>query len=125
MRGNMLAQRFGFLPLEVKFQLFKMYCYPMYTSALWSRYKQASLNRLKVAYNNITRRLSYTPPWGSASYMFGMLGVRSFQESIRVHTYSLNQRIASCPNDFIKSLSRSDAAALSVQQENWRKVLFC
>ena len=123
-RGNMLIRRFGFLPIEVKCELFKTYCYPMYTCTLWSTYTQASINRLRVAYNNIMRRLAYVPPWGSASFMFGMLGVRSFQEIIRTHSYSLMQRIDSSPNDFIITLSCSDAALVSAQRRHWTQVLY-
>ena len=122
-RGNMLVRKFGFLSLDVKCDLFKTYCYPIYTCALWSRYNQASINRLKVAYNNIMRRLSHVPPWGSASFMFGMLGVRSFQEIIRTHAYSLMRRIDCSPNSFIVSLLSSDAALFSNQRRNWMQIL--
>ena len=66
-RGNVLIRKFGFLSIETKCELFKSYCYPMYTCALWTNYNQSTINRLKVAYNNIMRRLAYVPPWNSAS----------------------------------------------------------
>ena len=73
-RGNVLVRKFGFLPLAIKCELFRTYCYPMYTSALWSNYRVASIRKLRVAYNNIMRRLAYVAPWESASQMFGSLG---------------------------------------------------
>ena len=123
-RGNVIVRKFGFLSLDVKCELFRTYCYPMYTSALWVKYNQSSLGRLRVAYNNIMRRLAYVPTWESASHMFGTLGVRSFNESIRNSSYSLMKRIELCPNNFIASLSASDSALVSSQRRHWRQVLY-
>ena len=123
-RGNVIIRKFGFLSLEVKCQLFKTYCYPLYTCALWSNYNQGTLNRLKVAYNNIMRRLAHVPPWSSASHMFGSLGVRSFQETLRNCSYSLMRRIDQCPNNFIQVLSSSDASRLSRHRNRWISNLF-
>ena len=122
-RGNILVRKFGFLPLNIKCELFRSFCYPMYTSALWARYSQCTMNRLKVSYNNIMRRLAYVPPWHSASHMFGSLGVRSFMECIRISSYSLRQRVATCSNYFINVISLSDAATLSRQRRHWHNVL--
>ena len=87
-RGNVIIRKFGFLSLEVKCQLFKTYCYILYACALWSNYNRGTLNRLTVSCNNIMRRLANVPPWTcSASHMFGSLGVRSFQETLRNCSY--------------------------------------
>ena len=122
-RGNVIVRKFGFLPNSVKFELFRTYCYPMYTSALWANYTQAVMRQLKVAYNNIMRRLAYVPSWQSASHMFGSLGVRSFGECIRNSSYSLMQRVEQCPNGLIGNLVRSDVAFVSMQRARWHSVL--
>ena len=95
----------------------------MYTSALWANYTQAVMRQLKVAYNNIMRRLAYVPPWQSASHMFGSLGVRSFGESIRNSAYGLMQRVEQCPNDLMRKLVRSDVAFVSIQRTRWHSIL--
>ena len=123
-RGNTIIRKFGILSLDVKCELFKSYCYPLYTCALWADYNQGTLNRLKVAYNNIMRRLAYVPPWSSASHMFGSLGVRSFQETMSNCSYSLMRRIDHCPNEFINVISDSDASMLSKQRNQWISILF-
>ena len=122
-RGNIIVRKFGFLQTSVKCDLFKTYCYPMYTCGLWSNFNQATLKRLKVAYNNIMRRLMYVPPWQSASRMFGTQGVRSFDETIRITSFSLLQRVDQCPNDFIECINGSDAARFSCQRLHWHTVL--
>ena len=68
-RGNLLLHKFRFCSNDVKCLLFKTYCYQMYCCSLWSRYRNYSLNRIKVTYNNIMRRLMSLPPWCSASSM--------------------------------------------------------
>ena len=61
-RGNTLVRKFHFLTLDVKLNLFKSYCYTMYTCSLWSNYRQNSINKLRVAYNSIFRKLVGVPP---------------------------------------------------------------
>ena len=78
-RGNVLIRKFMYCSDEIKCLLFRSFCYQLYTCALWSKYKKASLNRLNVCYNQIMRRLISLPTWHSASAMFATLGVRSFQ----------------------------------------------
>ena len=96
----------------------------MYTSSLWSSYNQSSLNRLKVTYNNIMRRIAHVAPWQSASHMFGSLGVKSFGENLRISSYSVWMRMDSCPNLFMVDICGSDAALWSRQRRHWRTILF-
>ena len=69
-RGNTIARKFGFLNADIKCSLFKSYCYPLYTCSLWSNYKQSSLNRLRVCYKDMMRKLMGVPRWHSASMIF-------------------------------------------------------
>ena len=122
-RGNIIVRKFGFLTTDVKCTLFKSFCYPLYTSSLWSRFNQYCLNKLKVAYNNIMRKLVGLAPWDSASRMFGTLGVRSFYETIRIASYSLMNRISRCPSEVIVLLNNCDASTYSRIRARWNCVL--
>ena len=95
-RGNTITRRFGFLSMDIKKTLFKSYCYPLYTCSLWSKYRQSSLNKLKVAYNSIMRKMVGAPPWNSARTIFVQNNVRSFFENIRSVSYSLMCRVLTC-----------------------------
>ena len=77
-RGNTIVRRFKFLGPEIKCSLFKSYCYCMYTSSLWSNYRQSTLNKLKVCYNDIMRKLMGVPRWHSARTLFVRNNTRSF-----------------------------------------------
>ena len=123
-RGNALVRNSVFLSLDVKCKLFESYCYSLYGAALWSKYNQSTLYRLKVCYNSIMRKLAYVAPWQSARAMFVGLGVRSFEESMRTVTYSLKRRIEESNNPIIVALSNSDTMHRSSQRLIWDNRLF-
>ena len=56
-RGNALISKFKNTKSEVKIQLFKSYCYPLYCASQWSSFKVATIRRLRSGYNAILRRL--------------------------------------------------------------------
>ena len=53
--GNMLKQKFVKSSPIVKVELFRSYLSSFYCSHLWSCYRESTLQRLKVAYNNSFR----------------------------------------------------------------------
>ena len=79
-RGNMLIRKFAACSPDVKCYLFRTYCYSIYGAALWSTYKLSSIDRLRVNYNNILRRMLNIPQWHSASEMFVQHRVNGFHE---------------------------------------------
>ena len=126
----MLTKQFKSLGDEVKIQLFKTYCYPLYCAAMWNNYRAASLRRLRVAYNAIFRRLLGIRLWDpeeeqltSMSAIFVQAGVRSFQELTRYMNYSCMQRVASSENVLIQCLMTSEARIYSHQWTHWRQIL--
>lgn len=123
-RGNTIIRKFGFLSIEVKLSLFKAYCYCLYTCSLWSKYRVSSMNKMRVAYNNIFRKLLRVPQWHSARTLFVNLGVRSFYETIRTTSYSLMQRVICCQNSLIQVLLQSDAFVVSATRKKWYSNLY-
>ena len=119
-RGNTLIRKFHFLSLDVKLSLFKAYCYSMYTCSLWSTYRQSTINKLRVAYNDIFRKLIGVPrEWNIARSLFVNLNTRSFYENIRYASFSLMQRVLSCSNSVVQSLLHSDCFVLSATRATW------
>ena len=123
-RGNTIIRKFSSLDINVKIALFKSYCYPLYTCSLWSRYRVASLNKLKVCYNNVMRQLMGVPRWHSARTLFVQNRVKSFFEILRTITHSLMVRIKNSDNPIIHGLLHSDAYIISSQWERWRVLMF-
>jgi len=81
----------------------------MYACQLWSKYTQASMKRLRAAYNNayrlmhrISRNVSVRPHQVSHC-------ITTFDALLRNNLYRFLQRCASSSNFFIRSLQMSDA----------------
>ena len=123
-RGNILIRKFNFCTEDVKIALFKSFCYPLYTSSLWSRYNASTLYRLKVTYNNVMRRLLGVPQWESARQMFVAHGVRSLDENLRYSSYGMWSRVASSDNEVLVVLHNSDSRVLSAQVLRWQDLLY-
>ena len=68
--GNVLLRKFDLCSSEVKQQLFQSYCANFYCCSLWTSYNKTTYNKVKVAYNNIARRLLGYDYRDSASHMF-------------------------------------------------------
>ena len=74
------------------------------------------MNRLKVTYNKVMRRMMGLPPWcsGSARYR-----VRSFRVVMRIMTYGLLERVENSENMIILSSNDSDASVWSRIRAAW------
>ena len=70
MNANRLNRVFSSCSDEVKKQLFQTYCANMYCAHLWSNHNKATLQKIKVAYNNAFRKLFGLNYRCSASNMF-------------------------------------------------------
>ena len=79
----MLIRKFGNCSPDVKVTLFRTYCTPLYTAQLWWNYYGYSMNKLRVAYNDIMRLLLKLPRWHSASQIFANVNVPACQDVIR------------------------------------------
>ena len=92
-QGNTIIRKFKFCNVDAKCCLFKSFCYSLYCCSLWANHSVSSVNKIRVIYNNIMRKLVNVPIYSSASFMFASLGVKSFQELRRSTSFSLMQRV--------------------------------
>ena len=60
-RFNKLLRMFSYCTIDVKMELFRSYCSPLYCCSLWSDYRKASYKKLTVAFNNVHRRMLNLP----------------------------------------------------------------
>ena len=123
-RGNMIARKFKSCSKDIKCLMFKTFCYNIYGAALWSSYSVAVMDRLRINYNNILRRLNNVPPWNSASQLFVSLGLRGFREQRRAWAYGLMQRLMHSPNSLVQRVVNSDARAQSTLWQHWHSLLY-
>ncbi|KAG0728035.1 hypothetical protein GWK47_033299 [Chionoecetes opilio] len=92
--GNTLHRKFSYCSREVKIELFRSHCYSIYCNSLWSRFKVATLNCLKVCHNDILKRLLGLPRWCSSSLAFAKNGVNNLDVIHRHSVFSLNESVA-------------------------------
>ena len=123
-RGNMVIRKMKSCSEEIKCLMFKTFCYAIYGAGLWSTYNIATLNRLRVNYNNILRRLMNVPPWSSASELFVRKGLRGFAEQRRAMAFNLMQRVMRSNNSIVQRVVHSDAQAHSPLWRQWRNLLY-
>ena len=120
----MLLIIFGSCSVAVKRQLFMAYCGSFYTSNLWCNYTQQQINKLKVAYNNIFRKLMYYDRYCSASDMFVTNRVSNYVTCIRRTIYSFRERIYNSENVIISSIVKSTEWGKSPLLIRWNTYLY-
>ena len=101
--GNMLVRKFSFCNELVKISLFKTYCYNLYCSALWSKYKAGTWRKIKVCHNDVFRNLLGVPRFHSASSLFVNKNVYNLDMLIRKNIFSLKCRIVSKCKYYLRS----------------------
>ena len=119
----MLVRKYKSCSIDVKCALFRAFCYSVYGMSLWNHTKVSTLNRLRVNYNNILRRLVNVPPWSSASQMLVSLWMKGFHELRRMCCYSLKTRILRTNNFVVQCVTNSDARSVSPLWQHWDTLL--
>jgi hypothetical protein len=86
-RGNVLIQKFKQCSDQVKLKLFQSYCSTFYMSHLWCNNKRKTQQSLKVAYNNIFRKLMGIKSGTSISGVYVHNNVHGFSSLLRRFAY--------------------------------------
>ncbi len=103
-QGNTLIRKFHMCTANVKVELFRTFCTPLYTAQIWWNYRLYSIRILNVAYNNIMKLLLCLPTYHSASQLFANIGVPAFQAVLRNLVFKFNTRIDKSDNVIIQEL---------------------
>ena len=126
-QANMLVRKFHWCSEDVKLNLFRTYCTPLYTAPLWVKYKKASFHKLKVAYNDCLRILLKKPRWTSASELFCSVRISSFEALLRNLMYKFICRLNASQNHVVQLLTDPKQSAVrysSPSWQHWYKSLF-
>ena len=106
-KSNGLLRLFHHSSTDVKLALFRSYCACFYCPFLWTHYKKSTHSKLRVAFNNVYRRILKLPPRSSASTMYAINNIDSFVVLIRERIFSLTERLNNCENTIIKCINNS------------------
>ena len=122
-RAHMLKNRFKMCTEYIKVLLFKLFCCNIYCAGMWCNYKQLSLSRMRIAYNNAFRILMKLPKNCSAIEMFVNRRINTFHAIIRNQMYSLMFRISESKNSFVNAIYESDICLRSCLFHTWEEAL--
>ncbi len=129
-QGNMLIRKFNIYTVDVKVSLFRTFCTPLYTAQLWWNHFDYSLNKLKVAYNDIMHMLLRLPRscrWHSASEIFVNVNVPTCQALVRNLIFKFMVRLEKSTNLIIRGLvcpSVTDVIYRSKIWTHWYRLLY-
>lgn len=124
-QANMLCRKFHWCSEHVKYNLFRSYCTPLYTAPLWVKYKKASFQKLKVAYNDCLRILLKKPRWTSASELFCSARISSFEALLRNLMYKFICRLNSSQNGVVQLLIDPRLSAVRYLSLSWKHWYTC
>ena len=122
--GNSLVRNFKHCNDEVKLQLFKTYCTNFYCCQLWSVYKNNTMNKLRVAYNNVFRNMFKLARDASISYSMLLCNLEGFQAVVRKQSYGFRQRIYHIDNFLVKTIVNSMSFSTNKINIMWINNLF-
>ena len=123
-QGNALIRKFYMCTETVKIMLFNSHCTSLYTSDMWSKYRNESLRRLCVAYNNIFRKMTFQARDCSASLMFISRGLPTCKMIIRKNVYNLMTNVLQSSNLLLCNIVHSDRIFFSPMWQHWRRLLY-
>ena len=84
--------------IDIKLLLFRSYYTPSYCSHLWINFNKATYNKLRVAYNNVYRRILGYSRRDSASNMCVTNRIDNFDTLIKKNVYNFPSRVQSILN---------------------------
>jgi len=123
-RSNSIIRKFRPCSTSVKSHLFRSFCGTFYGMPLWCNFNKATIDRMRVCYNNGFRILHGLEWRCSASQMFVKDNVRSFGEIHRRVAYSFLKSIATHSNSLIRLTSSGSFALRSRLQTCLRKLVY-
>ena len=121
-RCNSLIRNFSSCSLNVKVKLFKTFCCIMYCCQIWSQYKEGTVRKLQVGYNHAFRRIMKYDRTCSASGMFVVNNVMSFNEIWRKSLYNFKRVTKS--NNIIVNHVYNFTRATSTIWKNFDRILY-
>ena len=75
-KSNRLLRLFHCCSTDVKLTLFRSYCTYFYCPFLWTHYKKSTHNKLRVAFNDVYRRILKLPPRSVCMQLITLIGLK-------------------------------------------------
>ena len=106
-RSNRLVRLFNKYSKPVLLELCRSFCTIFYCPYFWTNYKKTTLSKIRVAYNNVYRKILGVSRRSSASAMFVTNDIPNFEAFFRKSIYSFTTRISFSSNNLICAIKQS------------------
>ena len=122
-KSNKVIRMFNHCTVDVKLLLIKSYCTSFYCGYLWSDYKAKTFSKLRVAFNNVYRRVLGLTTWSSASEMYATNNIENLEALLRKIIYGFIQRLEDSNNVIIQTLTEAWTICF-VDWQSWLSKLY-
>ena len=106
-RSNRLVRLFNKCSKPVLLELCSTFCTVFYCPYFWTQYKKTTFSKIRVAYNNVYRKILGVSRRASASGMFVSNDIPNFEAFLRKSIYSFTTRLLSSSNKLICAIEQS------------------
>ena len=100
-RSNRLVRLFSKCSKTVLIELCRSFCTKFYCPYFWTQYKKATFSKLRVAYNNVYRKILGLCRRSSASEMFVTNNILNFEALMRKSIFAFTSRLSIISNNAI------------------------
>ena len=106
-KSNGIIRTFSNCTIDVKLLLIKSYCTSFYCGYMWADYKKTAYRKLRVAFNNVYRRVLGLSYRRNATTMYTTHNINNMEALLRRSIYSFIERLMDSSNMIINTLMNS------------------
>ena len=110
--------------IEVKVELFKTYCTPLYTAHLWTNYSNLALKNFYIAYHNVMKLFIGLPKREHNRPQCVQYNIPHGPALLRNFIYKFICRLYNSQNKILFEIARSDCLQESLIRKKWRTLLY-
>ena len=103
-RSNRLLRIFHGCNTKVLIELGRSYCGSFYCSYLWTQFNKSTISKIRVAYNDLYRKILHVSRRSSASEMFVKNNIPNFESLLRKESFSFTSRLKCSSNAIISTI---------------------
>ena len=105
--SNRLVRLFNKCSKPVLLELCRSFCTVFYCLYFWTNHKKTTLSKIRVAYNNVYRKILGVSRRSSATAMFVTNDIPNFEAFLRKSIYSFTSRISFTRDILICAIEQS------------------
>ncbi len=122
--ANSVISKFALCSIPVKCHLIESYCLSFYCSYLCCDFIKSSQSKLRVAYNNIYRKILGYGKRDSASSMLVNANIDTFEARMRKSCNNFKQRILNSKNTIVQCITENDWVRQNYLWKHWDSLLY-